>query len=369
MNTQIIDSTDNLWLETLSKLRHDIYHLPEYVYLESLRNKAAAEAILIFEDDKFFFLPYLLRHCDGLFEAKLATKEVFDVVSPYGYPGIVLSEAAANDREFVKLAMNQLISALRAKGVCSAFFRLHPILNQGFEKILDPEICQISGETVSINLKLSEAEIWSQTDKNQRNKINRCKRTGFTARMGSLQQYINPFVAIYEETMDRTAAAKYYYSFDYEYFLQLAKALGEKIYISLVELNDEIVCAGLYTECCGIVQSVLSGTKTEFLKQSPNSLRIDYARFWAKGRGNEVLHLGGGVGSFKDSVYNFKASFSEQSQKFLTIRLIIDEEKYRHLVELQAKFLNTQTEELLNSNFFPAYRSLDSGLKKSRNDE
>jgi hypothetical protein len=83
---------------------------------------------------------------------------------------------------------------------------------------------------------------------------------------------------------------------------------------------------------------------------------FDYIRFWAKERGNEVLHLGGGVGGGKDSLYHFKAGFSKQTHTFLTLRLIIDEEKYRHLLELRAKSLNREVEELLSTNFFPAYR-------------
>jgi hypothetical protein len=357
MKTKTIDLTDDLWLETLAKLRHDIYHLPEYVYLESLRNKASAEAILIFEDDKIFFLPYLWRRCDDLFDENLATAEFFDVVSPYGYPGIVLSEAAANDREFVKLAMNQLISAFRAKGFCSAFFRLNPIINGGLEEILSPDICKISGETVSVNLTLSEAEIWQQTRADHRNKINKCGREGISARMVSPNEYLNDFNAIYEETMDRVGASKLYY-FGKKYFEEIVDVLGEKLHLCLIELNGEIICSGLFTECCGIVQFHLSGTKSSFLKQAPTTLMLDYVRFWAKERGNQVLHLGGGVGGGKDSLYQFKAGFSKERHTFLTLRLISDEEKYNYLTNLRAKFLNVQPEKLLESGFFPAYRSL-----------
>jgi hypothetical protein len=84
------------------------------------------------------FLPYLLRRCDDIFDQSLTTQEVFDVVSPYGYPGILLSDKAASTKEFLDLAINQLISTLRAKKVCSAFFRLHPILNSGFNDFLSP---------------------------------------------------------------------------------------------------------------------------------------------------------------------------------------------------------------------------------------
>jgi hypothetical protein len=37
MKIQVIGLSDSLWLETLQKLRQDIYHLPEYLYLESIR--------------------------------------------------------------------------------------------------------------------------------------------------------------------------------------------------------------------------------------------------------------------------------------------------------------------------------------------
>ena len=354
MKIRVINLSDSLWLETLEKLRHDIYHLPEYLYLESVRYNAVAEAILIAEDDKIFFLPYLLRRCDNIFDQSLTTQEVFDVVSPYGYPGILLSDKAASTKEFLDLAINQLISTLRAKKVCSAFFRLHPILNSGFNDFLSPDICNVNGETVSVNLKLSEAEIWSQTRRDHRTSINKLKRSGMTARMVPFQESIGEFISIYYETMDRLEAGRSYY-FDDEYFSHFY-TLGEKVHLCIVELQDKITCSGIFTECCGIIQYHLGGTRNEFIKQAPSKLMLDYIRFWAKERGNEVLHLGGGVGGGKDSLYLFKAGFSKQTHTFLTLRLFIDEEKYRHLLELRAKSLNTDVEELLSTNFFPAYR-------------
>jgi lipid II:glycine glycyltransferase (peptidoglycan interpeptide bridge formation enzyme) len=280
----------------------------------------------------------LLRRCDDIFDQSLTTQEVFDVVSPYGYPGILLSDKAASTKKFLDLAINQLISTLRAKKVCSAFFRLHPILNSGFKDFLSPDICNVNGETVSVNLKLSEAEIWSQTRRDHRTSINKLKRSGMTARMVPFQESIGEFISIYYETMDRLGAGRSYY-FDDEYFSHFSK-LGEKVHLCIVELEDKITCSGIFTECCGIIQYHLGGTRNEFIKQAPSKLMLDYIRFWAKERGNEVLHLGGGVGGGKDSLYLFKAGFSKQTHTFLTLRLFIDEEKYRHLLELRAKSLN-----------------------------
>lgn len=357
MDTKTIDLSNPLWLKILQKLPHDVYHLPEYVYLEAKRIHAIPEAILITEDDKLFFLPYLLRRCDPLFCGNLATPEIFDVVSPYGYPGILLSQAAANAPNFLELALNQLISDFQKKQVCSAFFRLHPILNQNLSEIYSGDICHITGETISVDLRLSQEEIWSQTRSDHRKDINRLKRAGLVAKIVPFNQYIDEFIAMYKETMDRAGAAKLYY-FDSDFFSSLL-TLGENLHLAIVESEGQMACGCLITECDGIVQTYLGGTKQQFLKQSPDKLLFDYVRFWAKERGNTVFHLGGGAGSSKDGVYNFKAGFSKQRYRFLTLRLITDEEKYRNLVELRAKALNTKAEELLNSTYFPAYRTLN----------
>ena len=104
MNIQVIDLSSPLWLQALEKLRHDFYHLPEYVALESRRVSAIPEAILIVEDEKILFVPYLVRQCNDVFDLDLTMPEVFDVMSPYGYCGILLSQAAANTPEFVEVA-------------------------------------------------------------------------------------------------------------------------------------------------------------------------------------------------------------------------------------------------------------------------
>ncbi|MBF2064059.1 MAG: GNAT family N-acetyltransferase [Calothrix sp. C42_A2020_038] len=353
MNTQILEVQSPTWIEILQLIRHDIYHLPEYVILESQRTNSHPEAILIIDGEKIFFLPYLLRRCHELFDTQLES-EIFDVTSPYGYPGILLNQAARNSPEFLNHAIASMKSTFRDKKVCSAFFRLHPILNKDFDQLLDSNSCRVHGETVSVNVEITNAEIWQQTRNDHRTKINWCKRAGMIAKMVSFQEYIDEFIEIYEETMNRVGASNSYY-FDYNYFLKLA-SLADKIHLCVVEWEGQITCAGLFTECCGIVQFHLSGTRNKFLKQAPSKLMLDYVRYWAKERGNKLFHLGGGVGSAKDSLYEFKAGFSKIRHNFMTFSLITNEEIYDDLVKLRAKSLNLDPSQLFNSTFFPAYR-------------
>jgi Acetyltransferase (GNAT) domain len=355
-NTKSLDIKNPLWMETLQNIRHDVYQLPEYLVLEAIRTKAVPEAILISEGDKIFFVPYLLRNCNDIISDELIDTEFFDIFSPYGYPGILLSPSAINSRKFLELAMAKFQEILKYKGVCSAFLRLHPILNDNFSEIFPSDTFVLNGQTVSMDLTLSEEKIWAHTRKGHQSTINKCKRLGFTARTVAFEEYYDEFIAIYEETMNRVHASELYY-FDNQYFTSLSK-LGEKLHLCIVELEEQIICASLFFECCGILQAHLGGTKNEFLSQSPFNLLLHHARIWGKERGNEYLHIGGGLGgSTADSLFTFKSGFSRQKHNFLTLRLITDLEKYDYLVELRAKALKSDTNMILQSNFFPAYRS------------
>lgn len=354
MQVEIIDIFSNRWLQILQNTRYDVYHLPQYILTEAIRTNSQPEAILITEDDKTFCLPYLLRQYRNLFDESPIYKDCYDIGSPIGYAGFLLNDAAKDEPFFFRKAIQYLTNYLQKKNICSAFFRLHPILNQDINQELYPEIIQVSGETVSTDLNLSPIEIWHKTRPEHRTSINRCKRNGFIAKVVDYREYIDEFIDIYYETMERVEAKKHYY-FDYEYFRGLMK-LHEAIHLCIVEKGNKIACGGIFTECCGIIQYHLGATKSQFLKEAPSKLMFDYVRFWAKERGNGVFHLGGGVAAKTDSLYHFKAGFSNQNHSFLTLRLILDQEKYYHLVKLRAKVLSTEPQKLLDSNFFPAYR-------------
>jgi hypothetical protein len=350
MNIQILDWQHPLWSQTLRKLQHDIYHSPDYVHLEAKRTRTTAEAIVIEDSENIFFISYLLRSCDDIFEQS----EVLDITSPYGYSGILLSEAASNNQAFINYSLAEIKRFFKLKGVCCAFLRLHPILTNTTE-IFESENLIETGETVSIDLTLSESQIWAQTRKGHQSTINKCKRLGFTSRMVSVIDNIDVFKAIYQETMHRVEANLTYY-FDSEYFRDLLKLGADELHLCFVEFENEIAATCLFFECCGIVQAHLGGTRNQFLHDSPFNLLLHDIRLWAKARGNNFLHIGSGVGGAKDSLFTFKSGFSRQRHQWFALRLITDVEKYQDLVELRARDLHVESKELLASKYFPAYR-------------
>lgn len=356
MNIEILQPQDLQWRETLAQLRHDVYHLPEYVEIEAKRNNAQAEAIAITEGENIFFVPYLLRSCEDAVGLSESTEKCFDVLSPYGYPGFLWHGEGGGFSDFVPTAIQGLQDVLKSRGVCSAFFRLHPILSCDRQsEAFDTSIFMDNGETVSIDLTLTENELWAHTRKGHQSTINKCKRLGLTSRVVPFLDYRDEFLGIYNETMDRVIAKDSYY-FGYDYFSALLN-LGDRLHLGIVEMEGQIICASLFFESCGIVQAHLGGTRTEFLKYSPFNLLLNDMRLWAKARGNTFLHLGGGVGGSKeDKLYTFKSGFSRQRHRFVTARFTIDPENYRQMVNLRAEALGVSATQLLETNFFPAYR-------------
>jgi hypothetical protein len=335
MYVDLIDSTDQRWREALATIRHDFYHLPEYVSLESTRLGGTAVAAFVEHPAVRLFLPLIRRaipHSHG-----------FDLVSPYGYPSPI---AEFDDPAQVRDAFFAVAQTLRAHGYVSMFVRLHPILELPDSAFTGLGTLVEHGQTVSIDLCQSEAEQWHGIRPRHRNLLNRSERLGHRASMDDTGEHLGRFISLYLDTMRRqNAAAEYFFSPDY--LSGLWQELRGHVHLGVVEIDGEIVCAGLFGESGDIVQYHLSGTEEQAHKLSPVKILINYARKWATQRGARVLHLGGGLGGAQDSLMHFKAGFSDRRHLFKTWRVVLDQQRYRQFSA------NAPTP----TGFFPAYRA------------
>jgi len=351
MRIETLAINDPRWTDAIGRLDHDVYHRPDYVQLEATRMESAPEALLISDEERVFFVPYLVRSCEPLcYDMR---ESVFDVVSPYGFPGILMNDSG-RDSNFAAEALAALRETFARRSICSAFLRMHPILGNNFASLFAPNVFADSCETVAIDLTLSKDEILKQIRLNHHKTIEKCISLGYTARVVSLTDVLVPFSALYKETMDRVEATDSYY-FDAQYFANLAQMPG--VYCCIVESGGAIAAACVFFECNGIVNAHLGGTRTAFLSRSPFKMVVWEAMRWAKERGNRWLHLGGGVGGKDDSLLHFKAGFSNTRFQFLTSRLVINESKYDRLVHVKAQATNLSTETVYASSYFPAYRT------------
>lgn len=373
MITQIVPTVDLRWQQCLDTIPHDFYHLPGYLELEGNRHHATPEAIIIQDEGKIFFLPYLVRDCTNLLEqnnfggdypsvretsafADRLHQRTYDIISPYGYPGMLVNQAGENPA-FIKKCLNSIYENWYQRNICSAFIRLHPLLNSYFDIAdRDPFIVCRQGNVVVCDLTKDLNDIWQQTRTNHRRKITKLGKSGFSAQVGSMNEYFDIFIDIYQETMDRVNAKNSYY-FKRDYFRSLINILKDRLHVCVVEFDGEVVAASLMTELNGIVQYHLGGTKTGFLPQSPATMMFDYMIKWSKLRGNRYLNLGGGLGGNQDSLYHFKAGFSDQVRPFITMKTIVNEDIYNRLTYLRAESLGITIPVALGTSFFPAYRA------------
>jgi lipid II:glycine glycyltransferase (peptidoglycan interpeptide bridge formation enzyme) len=77
---------------------------------------------------------------------------------------------------------------------------------------------------------------------------------------------------------------------------------------------------------------------------------------WARKRGLRTYLLGGGMGG-EDSLFHFKAKFSEQRANFFIGRRIHLPQAYAKLCQEKIERENSRPEEFFSRHWFPLYRS------------
>ena len=346
MQVDLLTASAPEWTGLLGDVEHDVYHLPGYVELsaalEEPRERPEARAIIAREGRRALLLPIVLRDIPG-------ADGLRDAVSPYGYPGPLF--LGGIDTAFGAAASAAIVARLREAGVVSLFVRTHPLLNRDLGGLASAGTIVEHGETVSIDLTASTEAIWSATQSGHRNEINRAIRAGAHAHLDPEWAHEAAFVDLYRATMHRLgASARYLFGLDY--VRSLRAVLGPRLHLCVVELDGALAAAGLFTETCGIVQYHLSGSDPAFARQSPTKLMLHYIRGLMKERDNRVLHLGGGLQGAEDSLFRFKAGFSNQRQPFRTWRVVVDPDRYAAL----ARATHPGTDPADASGFFPIHR-------------
>jgi Acetyltransferase (GNAT) domain len=338
------------WVGILGQMvQHDFHHLPQYHRVEEHRLKGMAHLFTYCDGDYVIALPLLLRRVGDEFPG------LNDATSVYGYGGPVASHQRMPG-PVVRAFQAALREELAERHVIAVFSRLHPLI-AGHDLLAGLGECRAIGQTVSIDLSLSLEKQRAQYRDSYNRRVSKQRREGSIACLHDEdKRHLGDFVSIYEETM-RRVKAKATYFFGQDYFYQLTDELGTGLQLFVAVVGGKVVAAGLFTICDGVVQYHLGGTRDEFLKLSPMALVFDTVRLWANKAGARVFHLGGGVGGAKDdSLFHYKAGFSDRRHNFATWRWIVAPEVYHELCERRARMNALQGLEPTSADYFPAYR-------------
>lgn len=316
---------------------YDFYHTYQYHQLSNIEDDIPI-LIKYTEQDILIAIPFLLRKIKG--------SDFRDLTSVYGYSGPLSSNIPRkfNNAKF----RDAFFKCMMDSGIVSVFSRLNPYIpNQDIIlKNLGDTIYH--GVVVNVDLWLSQDQQKKQYSSRLRTHINKSRRN-CDLKYAETEEEIDEFIDIYYENMKRVNADKgYFFSRAYFKNLLLSNKFKPYLLLALNKENREIIGGCLFVITNNIVQYHLGATRSDSLQLMPTKLLLDEIRLVGNKEGGRYFNLGGGVGAVKDSLYDFKFSYSKDVKDFKLWKYIVDFENYFSLVS------PAQAQE--NISFFPRYR-------------
>lgn len=339
---EIIEIKEDRWDEIVRSFAdYDVYYLSGYV--KGFQIHGDGDPILLYYSSDY------LRAVCALFRRELEGGG-FDVITPYGYGGFIFDGELHSDN--MTQFQAHFYAFMQYNGIVSGFFRYHPILkNAEVVRSVLPIIDL--GRTIDINLTSKDVVFENLTSKN-RNTIRKAQKNGVTVSFGRGMDLLDQFIPIYNGTMDKDQASKYYY-FQRDFYISLDEDLKNNYLVFYASYEGKIIAASIILFANRWMHYHLSGSLMEYRHLAPTNLLLFQAALWGAENGLEQFHLGGGFGSGEDNLYKFKASFNRQSSNQFSIgKMIFDLTRYNELVDLRkARDLEFD----IHSHFFPLYRS------------
>ncbi len=327
------------WTNYLNKsIEFDFYHTWFY---HSIDERGKPLLFVYEEESDFIAIPFIKR--------EIVDSDLFDLTSVYGYSGPVSNRRMEDIPFFMilnfKLAFEEF---LREYKIVSVFSRLHPFIKQN---ILLNHLGGLrdNGKTVYIDFSISLEKQRENYHKRLLRQIRQLREKTYVIKEATTQKEIEIFTEIYQENMDRLfASADYYYG--KEYFQNLVNNQFFSCKLMLIYDDDKIICGAIVGCSNSIIRNHLSATHVDYIKDSPSKLLTDEISVIGRNMGLQYFHLGGGVGGKEDSLFSFKASFSNLFLEDYIWCYIANEEAYQLLVDQKKNQDHNQT-------FFPLYRS------------
>ncbi|MBB2148460.1 GNAT family N-acetyltransferase [Pedobacter gandavensis] len=324
---------------------YDFYHTWLYHSLDL----SGDPFLFVYEEDHNYIAFPLLKRA-------ISQTSFSDLGSVYGYTGPI-SNRKFEDMEdsFREKFMISFLAFLKKEQNISVFSRLHPLFNQYllFEKFGG---IHENGKTVAIDLSLSIEEQRKKYRRNTLKSVKKAWHAGYSVRESKTQEDIDLFYEIYTHNMERVEATDYYF-FSKAYFMNLVGNEDFDCRLLLVCFKDEVVCGMITTFTNGIIQGHLVGTKHAYLVNSPAKFLVDEITLIGRKEGMKYLHLGGGVGFKMDTLFNWKAGFSDLFLEYKSWRYVANNMVYHALVNKRK--IDQHKKDI---DFFPLYRAIVNGL-------
>ncbi|MGL6106530.1 GNAT family N-acetyltransferase [Romboutsia sp.] len=345
---RVIDIIKEVFIE--KKEIADIYFTKEYGSIYEENNEGKLETY-IYESEKGKIIYRFLKRKINLAKEK----ELFDIITPYGYGGPLLLNCKDDELEsLIEEFKVDFQNYCNKSGIVSEFIRFHPLVenHKGMELYMDIENIR---STICIDLK-SKDYIWENLTPKCKNRIRKAVKYEIKIERSNSEKDLYEFIELYTKTMEKNKASEYYY-FDKTFFENTTKYLKENVTIFKAIYQGETILSSLIMSYGDYVHYHLTGSREEYLNLGVNNLLVYEVALWAIDNGYRYFHLGGGYIGNEDSLFKFKKGFSKSEKgekKFYIGKKINLPQEYEKLVKIREKENQIC---LNNTNFFPAYRA------------
>lgn len=321
--------------------KYDVYWLSGYV--KGFRIHGDGEPFLFFyKDNNVRGINVVMKRDvakDTHFVGKIEEAKYYDFSCPYGYGGWLIEGENADG----------LFSAYEKwcvkNNIVSEFVRFHPIVKNHEKCTSFYEVIQL-GEVVHMGLQSPEI-IWTNITSKNRNVIRKAIKNNVKIYNGRYPEIYEIFRSIYNSTMDKDNAKKYYY-FEPEFYKSILKDLPQNAQIFYAVKDEIIIAASIILATNRMMNYHLSGSLREYNSLAATNLLLYKAALWGFANGYKSFYLGGGVGSSEDSLFKFKRAFYKGDlNHFFIGRKIFKQDKYNELLGMR-----NSTE----IGYFPKYR-------------
>lgn len=326
-----------------SFLNYDTYWLSGYVKAFQLHGDG--EPLLFFYEDNTIRGINVVMKRDVAkayhFRGKISEAKYFDFATPYGYGGWLIN-GDKTDRLLL-----QYEKWCQDNDIISEFVRFHPVLQNHVYSATGYDVIPL-GNTITLDLSSPEI-IWENLTSKNRNMIRKSLKNGVQIYSGRYPEIYEIFRAIYNKTMDKDNAEKYYY-FEKEFYTSVLNDLPQNAQVFYAVYEEKIIAASIMLTANGKMNYHLSGSISEYSNLAPTNLILYKAALWGCANGCKTLYLGGGVGSDEDNLFKFKKAFNrkDNTRRFYIGKKIFLQDKYEKLVAIRGE---------TSSTFFPKYRA------------
>jgi FemAB family. len=266
------------------------------------------------------------------FHGLIPSNTFFDAETPYGYGGPCFYGNMVFDNDNIRDFQFTLKEALANEKIITQFIRFYPLMFEEGKSTLIVDDFGTYKNTIIMDLS-SEDIIRSNLDSQYRRKIKKASESGVIIKHDKGEN-IKEFIRLYNMTMNMHSAEKMYY-FKENYYRSLINEFSNHFEVFYALLDDKVVGASIFLYDKQFMHFHLGGRDVNAPSVPFENMLMVEAAIWGGEKGLKKLHLGGGL-TGEDSLFQYKKKFNRSGVRpFYIGRTIIDERKYKELMNIR----------------------------------